>query len=148
MPKCKSDSPFLCCPLQFYTANRSVTLLKERSWGSSLIKRQDALARLKSKLDQALFDPIQPRYLLTMTRVKEVAYNDGSFLRTIYDGFIQQPQSRFPILRGMCNQSMLDDVVIIVLNTGVRPRPTLPEDPGDAGGELLDTMFGSMDSVG
>ena len=51
-------------------------------------------------------------------------------------------------MRGMRNQSELNDVVIMEMNNCVRPRPINEADPWDAAGELYCTVFPAVDSVG
>ena len=97
---------------------------------------------------KTVFDPIQPRYLLPTTMLQEKAENEGAFLGTMYDACHQQPQAGFPLVREMCSQSQLNDVIIIVTNKCVRPRPKNEADHWDAAGELHCTVFAAVDSVG
>ena len=66
----------------------------------------------------------------------------------MYDACHQQPQAGFSLVGDMHSQSQLNDLIIIVTNKCVRPRPKSESDPWDAAGELHCTVFAAVDSVG
>ena len=97
---------------------------------------------------KTLFEPIQPRYLLSRTMLQEIAVNEGAFLGTLFETCHQQPQAGFHFVRDMRSQSHLSNVVILVTNKCVRPRPKKEADPLHAVGELYSTVFAAVDRVG
>ena len=111
-------------------------------------KALDQLGVANVQLHKTMFQAIQPVYLLAKTALYEIPENEEAFLGMMSNACHQQPEAGFLLVRGMFNQSKLDDVVIIVGNKCVRPRAKNEEDPFDAAGELYCTEFASVESVG
>ena len=79
-----------------------------------------------------------------MPTLQRVAPNDAAFSSDVRRLMSSIPAIRLPLERGMCNQSMLDGVMIILTNKWVGASGKLEPDQWDAVREHIYTLIAAV----